>query len=91
MRKFGILTIISLVPTHDGETLTRLKAIKKEQARKARKKLEVKKTSKGSGQDETDFTSKRKPKTLAHVLKLLIFSLYYEFRTIECYFYYIAG
>lgn len=63
MRKFGVLTIISLVPTHDGETLTRLKAIKKEQARKARKKLEDQKTSKHSRQDETEFSSKKKPKT----------------------------
>lgn len=66
-RKFGVLTIISLVPTHDGETLTRLKAIKKEQARKARKKLETKKTTQDSHQDETDFTTKRKPKTLVNV------------------------
>lgn len=68
MRKFGADIIIPLVPTHDGTTLTRLKAIKKIQNRKNKQKLEQKEKEKKVKKNsrinsELMFNVKQKPKT----------------------------
>lgn len=66
MRKYGAATIIPMVPTHDGTTLVRLKALKKLQDRKNKKKQELReqKTKKNATRDdESMFSVKHKPKT----------------------------
>lgn len=64
VRKFGASTIISLVPTHDGATLTRLKALKKLNDRKKKRKEKLKQNAKHDSDDEDFmFSVKSKPKT----------------------------
>lgn len=66
MRKYGAATIIPLVPTHDGVTLTRLKALRKLQNRKNKRKQELREQKLKNNaikDDDSMFSVKRKPKT----------------------------
>ncbi len=66
VRKYDASTLISFVPTHDGVTIARLKALRKVQNRKMKKKLELAKTKKKAKSSEPEtaaFEAKRRPKT----------------------------